>query len=93
MLHECWLLRRFRPPWGDSIEYWCKVGTVNSDGYRGQAHFVNKGEGAGETLRLAGTDIRGMDKTDSHTERYASTLSSKRPQMTNVGKDVEKVEP
>ena len=78
MLHECWLLRKFQPPWGGSIEYWCNVGTANSDGHRGQAHFVNKGEGAGETLRLAGTDIRGMDKTDSHIERYASTLSLKK---------------
>ena len=59
----------------------------------GEAHFVNKGEGAGETLRLAGTDIRGMDKTDSHIERYASTLSLKRPHIANVGEDLEEINP
>ena len=52
---------------------------------------MNKGEGAGETLRLAGTDIRGMDKTDSHIERYASTLSLKKTQIANVGEDLEEI--
>ena len=47
VLDECWLLRRFQPPWGGSIEYWYKVETANPDGHRGQAHFVNKGEGQG----------------------------------------------